>query len=100
MTTPHLRPSVGDWVIDTSWDVYGADGEKIGTIDEVHPHYLVVGKGLIVHREHYIPVRAITNVDRECVYLNVSSSDIAARGWDRIPDIVGDETYAGTAVAG
>lgn len=100
MTTPYLRPSVGDWIIDTSWAVIGADGEKIGSVDEVHPSFLVVGKGFIIRREHYIPVHTITNVDRECVYLNVSSSDIEARGWNRIPDVIEDEAYAGAAVTG
>jgi len=90
MTPPHGRPSVGDWVIDVSWDVYAADGEKIGTIDEVHPHFLVVRKGFIFHRERYVPVSAITTVERECVYLNVSSTDIDDLGWNQLPDIAGD----------
>lgn len=92
MTAPHLRPAVGDWVIDVSWTVYAADGEKVGTIDEVHPQYLVVGTGLIFHRERYIPVSAITVVERDAVYLNVSSGEIDERGWQQLPDIAGDES--------
>jgi len=50
--------------------VYGADHQKFGTVDEVHSLFLVVGKGRLFRREYYIRVRAITTVERECVYLN------------------------------
>lgn len=86
MTTPHLTPAVGDWVIDRRWEVYGADTKPIGTVADVHPDYLVVRKGMLFRRERYVPVSTITHVERECVYLNVSSTEIDDRGWDRIPD--------------
>ena len=92
MPSRFLRPSVGDWVIDHSWSVYGADGETIGTVDEVHPQFLVVGKGFLRHRERYVPVSAITAVEQECVYLNVASTEIDDLDWDRLPDIAGDDT--------
>ncbi len=90
MTDTFLRPAVGDWVVDCSWRVYGADGETIGTIDEVHPQILVVGKGFLRHRERYVPVSAITTVECECVYLNVASTEIDDRGWNHLPDLTGE----------
>jgi len=90
MTNPYLSRSVGDWTVDTNWAVYGADHQKFGTVDEVHALFLVVGKGRLFHREYYIPVSAITTVERECVYLNVSTSEIDERDWDHIPDIARD----------
>lgn len=92
MTDSFLRPSIGAWVVDTSWRVSGADGETIGTIDEVHPQFLVVGKGVLRHRERYVPVGAIATVEDECVYLHVASTEIDDLGWDRLPDIAGDDT--------
>ena len=80
----------GVWEIDNGWDVVAADGEKVGDVEDVHPHYLVVGKGFIFHTERYVPVTAITNVERERVYLNVSSGEIDGQGWERIPDHGGD----------
>jgi len=81
--------SGGVWEIDHGWHVYGADGGKIGDVDNVHPYYLVVGRGLIFHTEHYVPVSAITNVERDSVYLNVSSKEIGELGWDTVPDFRG-----------
>ena len=91
MTNPYLSRSIGDWTVDTNWAVYGADHQKFGTVDEVHSLFLVVGKGRLFRREYYIRVRAITTVERECVYLNVSTSEIDERDWDRIPDIAGKD---------
>ena len=55
-------PSGGTWEIDTGWDVVTADGEKLGDVDEVHPHYLVVSKGWLFPTERYVPVSTITDV--------------------------------------
>ena len=79
-------------MVDRSWRVYGADGETIGTIDEVHPQFLVVGTGCLRHRACYVPVSTITSVEDECVYLHVASTEIDDLGWDRLPDIAGDDT--------
>jgi hypothetical protein len=79
-------PGVGDWIVDTHWSVYGADLRKVGTVDDVLPDYLVVRKGVIFRRARYIPVSTIFNIERQCVYLNVSMKDIDDRGWDRLPD--------------
>jgi hypothetical protein len=77
---------IGDWIVDTNWSVYGADLRKVGTVDDVQPDYLVVRKGLFFRRARYIPVSTIFHIERQCVYLNVSTNDIEERGWDRSPD--------------
>ena len=80
-------PPGGTWEIDNGWDVVTSDGEKIGDVDEVHPHYLVVSKGWLFPTERYVPVSTITNVEDNTVHLSVSKSEVDNQGWDTIPDI-------------
>ena len=40
-------------------DVYGSDGEKVGSIVAVYPNYLVVEKGFFFPTDYYIPVSAV-----------------------------------------
>ena len=84
-TTP--TPAIGDWVIDIGWTIYGADVQKVGTIDDIQPEYLVVRTGLLFRCERYIPVSTIFSVEHQCVYVNVSSTEISDQGWDRTPDV-------------
>jgi uncharacterized protein (TIGR02271 family) len=76
----------GVWEIDNGWDVFGADGDKVGDVHEVQPHYIVVSKGFFFPTERYVPVSAITNVDDDRVYLSVSKDQIDGMGWDTVPD--------------
>jgi uncharacterized protein (TIGR02271 family) len=82
-------PPGGTWEIDNGWDVITSDGEKLGDVEEVHPHYLVVGKGLIFHSERYVPVSTITAVEDNTVHLGVTKAEVEHEGWDTIPDTAG-----------
>jgi len=85
-------PTRGDvWEIDHGYDVFAADGEKVGDVQEVYPHYLVVSKGFFFPTERYVPVSAITDVRDERVSLNVTKDQIDGEGWDTIP---AETTYA------
>ena len=76
-----------DWRdIERGWDVFGADGEKVGDVSEVQEGYIVVSKGFLFTTERYVPVEAISRVERGRVALNVSKAEIDARGWDTVPD--------------
>lgn len=96
MSTGNYPPG-GTWEIDNGWDVVTSDDEKLGSVEEVHPHYLVVGKGLIFHSERYVPVSTITSVENNKVYLGVSKSEVDSQGWDTIPDIAGTSSASDTA---
>jgi len=67
-------------------DVYGSDGDKVGTVAEVQPSYLVVEKGFFFPTDYYIPLRAITQINDGQVVLNVSKDTALHSGWDTIPD--------------
>ena len=67
-------------------DVYGSDGEKVGSVAEVQPGYLVVEKGFFFPTDYYIPVNAITQVGDGQIVLNVSKDAALHSGWETIPD--------------
>jgi uncharacterized protein (TIGR02271 family) len=67
-------------------DVYGNDGEKIGSVAEVQSSYLVIEKGFFFPTDYYIPVNAITQVQDGQVMLNVSKDAALHSGWDTVPD--------------
>jgi uncharacterized protein (TIGR02271 family) len=67
-------------------DVYGSDGDKVGTVAEVQPTYLVVEKGFFFPTDYYIPLSAITQVNDGQVVLNVSKDTALHSGWETIPD--------------
>ena len=72
--------------IQRGWDVYGADGDKVGDVSDVQGTYIVISKGFIFKSERYAPVAAISRVEHDRVYLNVTKDEIEARGWDTVPE--------------
>jgi len=78
------------WTTNTGQDlrgaeVYGADGDKVGTVSAVYPGYIVVEKGLFFPTDYYIPMSAVASSDHAQVYLNVSKDAALGRGWDIRP---------------
>src|SRR5215213_9479636 len=71
--------------IITGAEVFGADGDKVGTVAAVYPGYLVVEKGLFFPTDYYIPMSAVASYDNDQVYLNVSKDAALDRGWDTRP---------------
>jgi uncharacterized protein (TIGR02271 family) len=78
------------WTTETGQDlsgaeVFGADGDKVGTVSAVYPGYIIVEKGLFFPTDYYIPMSAIASYDTDRVYLNVSKDAALGRGWDVRP---------------
>jgi uncharacterized protein (TIGR02271 family) len=85
--------------ITTGADVFGADGEKVGTVAAVYPGYIVVEKGFFFPTDYYIPTSAIANVDEDNVYLTVSKEEALNQGWDQpltTTTIEGDDRFRAT----
>lgn len=80
-------------------DVYGADGEKVGSIAAVYPGYIVVEKGIFFPTDYYIPTSAIASYDAGQVYLNVAKDAALQSGWDAQPADLETAAYADTAAA-
>jgi uncharacterized protein (TIGR02271 family) len=71
--------------IRTGADVFGADGEKVGTMAAVYPGYIVVEKGFFFPTDYFIPMSAVASHDADRVYLTLSKEAALDRGWDVQP---------------
>jgi len=72
--------SVGD-------EVYGSDGDKVGTVAEVQAGYLVVEKGFFFPTDYYIPTSAVASAGDGQVSLNVAKDAALNSGWETVPDL-------------
>ena len=43
-------------------EVFGADGDKLGTVAAVYPGYIVVEKGFFFPTDYYIPMSAVASL--------------------------------------
>jgi hypothetical protein len=75
--------------IGKGWTVYGAEGGKIGEVDEVHPTYLKLRKGLLFKKDVYVPTAAISRLRGDEVHLSAREDDVDALGWDTPPGPAG-----------
>src|SRR5918994_4636632 len=66
-------------------EVYGADGDKVGTVSAIYPGYIIVEKGFFFPTDYYIPMSAVASYDADRVYLTVSKDAALGRGWDVRP---------------
>jgi len=73
------------WEIDHGYDVFAADGEKVGDVQDVQPHYLTVSKGFFFPSERHVPVDAIADVREERVYLAVNKNQLDSQNWETVP---------------
>lgn len=76
-------------------DVYGADGQKVGTMNTWGDSYIVVEKGFFFPKDFYIPMSAISDSSDEAVYLSVTKDEALHQGWDHAPT---DTMTTGTQV--
>jgi uncharacterized protein (TIGR02271 family) len=93
-------------------DVYDANDEKIGTVDEVYDTaqagadsasgggYLRVPTGFLgLGKEHHIPFRDVRRVEGNNIYLRVAKDELDSRGYAEAPAYA-DEEGAGYAETG
>ena len=79
-------------------DVYGSDGDKVGSVVAVRPGYVDVEKGFFFPTDYYIPTIPIVSFEDDRVYLNVTKDAALNQGWDSEPMAVDDYATAGTGV--
>ncbi len=78
--------------------VYGSNNEKIGQIAEVGQDHLLVQKGMLFHKDMYVPMSAVSRVDGKHVYLNLSKEQVNQMAAENLP-ARGDAWY-GTTTTG
>lgn len=66
-------------------DVYGLDGEKVGSVIAIQPTYVIVEKGVFFPTDYYVPTEAVTRVADGKVYLNVTKDQALNQAWDTAP---------------
>ncbi len=79
-------------------EVYGSDGEKVGTISEVQRDYIVVEKGFFFPTDYYIPINAIASASAGQVMLNVTKDMALQSDWQTMPEIVSTGTTTTSTV--
>jgi uncharacterized protein (TIGR02271 family) len=79
--------------IITGAEVFGADGDKVGTVAAVYPGYIVVEKGFFFPTDYYIPISAVASYDNDQVYLNLAKDAALNSGWDAQPTDLETASY-------
>jgi hypothetical protein len=85
--------------IEIGWDIYGAEDEKIGTVEELGHGYVCVRTGWR-SQDLYIPLAEVTNVDftmRRC-WLSARKDEIDKLGWWKAPVVVDSARAAASGV--
>jgi uncharacterized protein (TIGR02271 family) len=76
--------------IQTGWDVYGSDDEKIGDVSGVANDHFIIEKGFIFMTDVYVPMSAIASVGNERVYLTYTKDQVENQEWSSPPAGDGD----------
>jgi hypothetical protein len=81
------------WQIRETMDVVGADGEKIGTVKEVHGTDFLLDRPMA--RDLFVPFGAVRTVDGERVMLAIRSEQIDEQDWSK-PSLTGSPSSTGS----
>jgi uncharacterized protein (TIGR02271 family) len=81
-----MSSSSAAYQITVGDEVYGSDGDKVGSVAEVQRDYFIVAKGLFFPTDYYIPRSAVTSSSNGQVYLNVTKEAALNSGWDVVPE--------------
>src|SRR5579871_4139632 len=71
--------------IERGWSVFSEDGKRVGDVVEIHPHYILVSRGLLVVRDVYVPRYAVAGVSERKVQLAITADRLRAMGWNEPP---------------
>ncbi len=71
--------------IERGWTVYSEDNKRVGDVVEVHPHYLLVSRGLVVVRDVYVPRYAVAAAEDRKVRLAITDERLRKMGWNSPP---------------
>ncbi len=71
--------------VEPGASVYGSDGEKLGSLMEIGPEYIVVEKGLFFPTDYFVPTGAIESVEPDRITLTMTRDEALGQGWDKDP---------------
>jgi len=73
--------------IERGWSVYTEDNKRVGDVVEVHGHYLLVSRGLLVVRDIYVPRYAVASVEERKVQLAITEGRLRGMDWGSAPPV-------------
>ena len=62
--------------VRTGSDVYGANGETIGTVADVSRNYFVIERGFGFKADLFVPISAVARVADERIELNLTTKQL------------------------
>lgn len=71
--------------IQTGTDVYGSDGEKIGSVTGLADNYFVIEKGFIFTTDLYVPMSAVAGVNDDGIQLTMTKDQVENEDWSTQP---------------
>jgi len=71
--------------IERGWTVYTEDNKRVGDVVEVHGHYMLVSRGLLVVRDIYVPRYAVASVEERKVRLSITDERLRRMDWTAPP---------------
>jgi hypothetical protein len=80
--------------IELGTNVYGSDGEKIGSVAETQNQYFVIEKGFIFTTDIYVPMSAVAGRGEDGIRLSMTKDEIEHGDWSS-PPVLGDQTNPG-----
>jgi len=93
-----MSGSAASFEIGIGDDVYGSDGDKVGSVSAVEQDYLVVEKGFFFPTDYYIPASAVARTDDGQVHLTVDKDTVLHSGWTTVPETTVTSTGAATGL--
>jgi hypothetical protein len=66
-------------------EVYGRDGKKVGTVQEVYQDSFLVQKGVFFLHDYYIPYGYVARATNDLVYLTLTSDETQHKDWNQRP---------------
>jgi hypothetical protein len=91
MTIGRNRGDLGPLVAGAT--VYGADGEKIGTVADIGHQHFLVEDGLLNITRRYLPISLVAAADDDRVDLRVTKGQAEAMGRADLPADESDTWY-------
>lgn len=82
----------------SGWDVYGADGARIGTIADTSTNYFVVEMGFRPTKDLFVPRSAVIAVSDERVELKLTKDELEAGNFSSPIGDARSDGNSGTAI--
>jgi len=67
--------------IQPGWDVFGSDGEKVGSVKGSTDAHVIVEKGLLLKQDLYVPHSHVAGIGEENITLSVAKSEVDSMDW-------------------